>query len=109
MLTVRPATNLKAGARELEDKAREAVHKASPWIVRLGRFGLAAKGVVYLIVGALAIQAAFGSGGEVTDQDGAFRAVLRQPFGGVLLGILAAGLFAYMVWRIVQAVMNPER
>ena len=112
MLTVRPAADFKEGvkdgAREVEDKAREAVHKASPWIVRLGRFGLVAKGVVYLIVGALAIQAALGTGGEVTDQDGAFRAVLRQPFGAVLLAVMAAGLFAYMVWRIVQAVMNPE-
>lgn len=115
MLSVRPtaelksgARQLKAGARELEGKARQAVHKASPWIVRFGRLGLVAKGVVYLIVGALAIEAALGTGGAVTDQDGAFRAVLRQPFGTVLLALLAAGLLAYMVWRIVQAVVNPE-
>jgi hypothetical protein len=109
MVIVRPASDLEAGAQELEAKARQAMHKASPWIVRLGRLGLAAKGVVYLIVGALAIQAALGTGGEVTDQGGALRAVLRQPFGAVLLVLLAAGLFAYMLWRIVQAVMNPER
>src|SRR5688572_32469161 len=107
MSTADVANDIRDKAEQVQAHAREAVHKASPWIVRLGRFGLAAKGVVYLIVGALAIQAALGTGGEVTDQDGAFRAVLRQPFGGVLLGILAAGLLAYMVWRIVQAVMNP--
>jgi hypothetical protein len=108
MLTVNPAPNLGTRAREVEDKARAVVHKASPWVVRLGRIGLAAKGVVYLIVGALAIQAALGTGGEVTDQDGALRAVLRQPFGTLLLGVLAAGLIAYMAWRVVQAVFNPE-
>ena len=109
MLIVHPGSDIKAGAEQVETKARDAVRKASPWIVRLGRFGLVAKGVVYLIIGALAIQAAFGTGGEVTDRDGALRAVLRQPFGGVLLGLLAIGLLAYMLWRIVQAVANPER
>lgn len=109
MSTVQPAPDFGTRSRELEGKARDAVRSASPWIERLGRFGLVAKGVVYLIIGAMAIQAAFGTGGQLTDRDGALHAVLRQPFGAVLLGTLAAGLLAYMVWRLVQAVANPER
>ena len=103
------APGLKSGARKLEAEARHATRKASPWIVRLGRAGLVAKGVVYLIIGALALQAAMGSGGAITDREGALRTVLRQPLGAIMLGLLCAGLLAYMVWRVVQALTNPER
>ena len=95
--------------RELEANGRAAVRKASPWIVRMGRIGLVAKGLVYVIVGWLAIQTAFYQQGEVTDHRGALQSMLRQPFGVVLLGLMCFGLFAYMVWRIVQALFNPER
>ena len=94
---------------ELEAQGRKAVRKASPWIVRLGRIGLVAKGLVYVILGWLAIQAAFYRQGELTDQRGRCESVLRQPFGAVLLGVMCFGLFAYMVWRMVQALFNPER
>lgn len=100
--------DIKAHARELEGEARQAVRKASPWIVRMGRFGLLAKGVVYLILGSLALQAAIHRG-HVTDKEGVLLTVLRQPFGTLLLGLLAGGLLAYMIWRIVQALLNPER
>ena len=103
------APELKSGARKLEAEARHATRKVSPWIVRLGRAGLVAKGVVYLVIGALALQAAMGSGGAITDREGALRTVLRQPLGAIMLGLLCAGLLAYMVWRVVQALTNPER
>ena len=109
MLIVNPANDANGRGQHLEREAREAVRKASPWIVRLGRIGLVAKGVVYLVIGSLALQAAVGSGGELTDQRGVLQAVLRQPLGAVLLGLLCFGLFAYMLWRVVQAVANPER
>ena len=109
MLTVRTKEDAKAEVQKLEGEARHAVRKASPWIVSLGRFGLVAKGAVYLIVGWLAIQAALGTGGEVTDQRGALRSILRQPLGAVMLGLLCFGMFAYTLWRVVQAVANPER
>ena len=95
--------------QELEAEGRRAVRKASPWIVRMGRVGLVAKGLVYVILGWLAIQTVFYREGELTDQRGALQSVLRQPFGIVLLGLMCFGLFAYMVWRIVQALFNPER
>ena len=95
--------------QELEAEGRKAVRKASPWIVRLGRIGLVAKGLVYVILGWLAVQTAFYHQGGLTDQRGALESVLRQPFGAVLLGVMCFGLFAYMVWRIVQALFNPER
>jgi hypothetical protein len=109
MALVGSAPELKSQVRTLEADARRATRKVSPWIVRLGRAGLVAKGVVYLIIGTLALQAALGGGGALTDREGALRTVLRQPLGTVLLALLSAGLLAYMAWRVVQALTNPER
>ena len=109
MLKVIPAPAGQSQADRAEAAARLAVREASPWIVRLGRAGLVAKGIVYLVVGGLALPAAFGFGGALADREGALRVVLRQPFGVVLLALLSAGLLSYMLWRLVQALANPER
>lgn len=78
------------------------------WIEWLARFGYAAKGVVYSLVGILAFQAAFNWGGKVTGSKGAFQTIASQPFGTVLLFLVAAGLVGYVVWRFVQAIYDPE-
>lgn len=78
------------------------------WIERLARIGYAAKGLVYIVIGLLAVRAAVGAGGETTGSEGALRHVLGQPFGKLLLALVALGLAGYVVWRLVQAVKNPE-
>lgn len=93
--------------KEQFDEASERVAR-SPWIERLARFGYASKGVVYIVAGGLAVLAALGSGGEVTDARGAMRSIARQPFGGVLLGVVAFGLVAYVLWRWVQAITDAD-
>lgn len=80
----------------------------SPWIERIARFGYAAKGVVYFIVGLLAMQVAFGVGSNPTYRRGALQAIVTQPFGKFLLGVVAVGLIAYVFWRFTQAVIDPE-
>lgn len=85
-----------------------ADQRPAKWIERLARFGYAAKGVVYIIVGILAFQAAFNWGGRVTGSKGAFRTIAAQPFGNVLLFIVAIGLLGYVVWRFVEAFRDPE-
>lgn len=80
---------------------------ASPWIRRFARFGYAAKGVVYLLVGGIALQAALARG-EVTDSQGALRTLLDAPFGRVLLGVMAVGLLGYALWRLYCAAADPE-
>ena len=72
------------------------------------RFGFAAKGFVYLIVGFLAAKATLLRGGSVTDEQGALHQVLAAPFGKVLLGIAAAGLLVYAVWRFIEMWTDPE-
>lgn len=81
---------------------------SSDWIERFARFGFAAKGVVYAVVGILAAQAAFSTGGRTTDTQGALQSIVGKPFGQILLVIIAIGLAGYVLWRLVQAVLDPE-
>jgi hypothetical protein len=97
-----------APAREVQHHARRAAREAAPWVQKLARLGYAAQGTVYLIIGGIAAQAAFTPAKQVEGPQGAMGTILEQPFGRVLLGIMALGLAGYVVWRTVQAVMDPE-
>jgi hypothetical protein len=76
---------------------------------RLARLGYASKAVIYAIVGVLAILTAVSRGGRVTDTAGALRLVLTQPFGRMLLVVLAVGLCGYALWRLLDAWADPDR
>jgi hypothetical protein len=78
------------------------------WFERVARFGFAARGLVYILVGLLAAGAAAGMGSRATDTHGAIRAVGRQPFGTAFLLVLALGLCAYALWRFAQAGLDLE-
>jgi hypothetical protein len=88
--------------------ARGAARDAAPWVERLARMGYAARGIVYVIVGIIAAQAAMGKRG-VADQQGVFGEILRRPGGKFMLGLLAMGLVGFAVWRFVEAGLDPER
>jgi hypothetical protein len=92
----------------VEQHAERAARKASPWIERLARAGYVAYGAVYVLVGALALRAAFGGGDGATGQEGALRQVLLAPLGRVLLVLVAVGLLAYAAWRLFQGILDPE-
>jgi hypothetical protein len=85
---VKPATRAKA--KQVEEQA----------IDPMARIGLATQGVLYLIVGVLAIRVAQGHGGDQADTHGAIASVARQPFGRFLLVVLAFGLALHALWRI---------
>jgi hypothetical protein len=93
---------------DLGAQARAGAREASPWIEGLGRFGYAAKGIVYLILGGLALQAALGQGGQVTDQKGALTSIAEYPYGKILLASLFVGLLGYALWRVARAVFDTE-
>jgi hypothetical protein len=81
----------------------------APWVERLARVGYAAKSLLYLTIGYLASKAALGQGGRVTDTQGALREVQTANHGQKLLLIIAVGLLGYAAWRLVEAVLDPER
>ena len=73
-----------------------------------GRVGYAVKGVLYGLLGALAVQTARG-GGDAEGRRGALREIAESPGGDVLLLLVAVGLAAYGLWRLALAVLDPER
>lgn len=89
-------------------EVRGAVRDAATWIRWLARFGFAAKGIVYIIIGAISANAAARSIGSPTDSRGALGVILEQPMGRVLLGAVAFGLAGYALWKLVEAVFDPE-
>ena len=77
----------------------------------LARSGFVARGIIYVLVGVLAIKLALGSGGQNASQQGALQTIAGQPFGHVLLILVAIGLAGYALWRLVHALLGhgPER
>jgi hypothetical protein len=76
----------------------------------LARAGYLARGVVYLLIGVLAIRLAQGDSGPRPGQQGALRTIGDQPFGKWLLVLTAIGLGGYAIWRLSQAFVGhtPE-
>lgn len=75
----------------------------------LARFGYVAKGFVYGAIGILALMTAFSvGGGKTTGTSGALQSIAQQPFGQILLILIAIGLVGYVIWRLVEAVNDPE-
>lgn len=73
----------------------------------LARTGLAARGIVYLLMGWLAVLVATGGRAHV-DQRGALTEVLDQPMGTVLVAAMAIGFAAYALWRLSEAAFGVE-
>ena len=76
----------------------------------LARAGFVSRGVIYGVIGILAVKLAIGSGGKTTSQSGALKTIAHQPFGKVLLIIVAIGLAGYALWRFTRALLGhgPE-
>lgn len=70
------------------------------------RAGLVARGVVYILIGVLAIKVAADAGGETADQQEVLQEIAQQSFGKVLLIAMAIGLAGYAVWRLVRAAIG---
>jgi hypothetical protein len=82
--------------------------RASSSFEWLTRVGFLSKGIVYVLIGALALMAAFGEGGQTTGQKGVIHEIAAKPFGVVALIIIGVGLLAYALWRIVTALEDSE-
>ena len=88
---------------------QRATGPAAPALDVLTRVGFAAKGIVTIVVGVLALRYALRRGGNITGQEGAVEFVLRHPFGRWMLAVLAVGLASYALWMYVAAYVDPER
>jgi len=99
--------------------ARTALDAAAAWLARGAsgfwlragsRFGLACRGTVYLLVGYLAFRLALASherAGAPASGAGAVQAAVAPAWGRVPLVLLVAGLAAYALTQLVEAVFRP--
>ena len=72
-----------ASADETGQRAARTARQAadSKWIERAARVGLAARGLVYVLIGILAVQIAFVERAKEADQQGAFQTLAHNGFG----------------------------
>ena len=89
--------------------AKEAAAKAGdhPVVEWGARLGFAASGVLHLLLAWLTVQIAIGAGTQVS-QSGALATVARQPFGQVLLWVLAIGLALLALWQVTEVFTEEE-
>ncbi|HEX8656080.1 MAG TPA: DUF1206 domain-containing protein [Hymenobacter sp.] len=84
-------------------------HSPSSGIKTLARLGFSAIGVVYLLMGILALLAATGLGrGARADREEAVLRLQDLPGGNIMLGLIAFGLVGYIIWRFTQAIRDTE-
>jgi hypothetical protein len=72
----------------------------------LARAGLTARGIIYILIGLIAILVALGHSAQEADQQGAIQLLAGKPYGLVALWLLAIGFMAYALWRLSEAVFG---
>lgn len=94
---------------KIKKTGQKAVNNAAfnPIVEIMARFGYAARGLIYFVIGLLAFLLAFGNGGKTTDQQGAIAMIGRQSEGRILLWLVLIGLVCYSLWGLIRAVLNP--
>ena len=91
---------------QAERSGREANN--SDWLDHAVRAGLVAYGVVHLMIAWLAIQLALGDQSGKASSQGAMNQLAQEPFGEVLLLLIALGMFLLVVWRLIEAAVGHE-
>lgn len=76
------------------------------WVARVG---YAARGLVFVIMACFTSIAAFDAHTKPVDGKDALQALLRQPFGSVLLIVVFAGLLCFAIWREAQFILDADR
>ena len=96
------ADNIKADSKRAATKAAY-----SPLMDALARLGYAVRGVMYVAIGSIALQAALGKTTSPADQIGAIAAIGHLPSGRILLWVMLVGLASYSLWGLIRAILDP--
>jgi uncharacterized membrane protein len=93
-------------ARRRTARARGTGRQAanSTFMAGLARAGYVARGVMYALIGVIALEIAFGHSHQQADRSGAVRLVAATPFGSILLWLLVVGFAGMTLWRLSEAI-----
>jgi hypothetical protein len=87
---------------------RSPISPDADWVDWVARAGLVAYGVVYVLIGWLALQLALGDRSGAPSSSGALRELAQQPLGGVLIWVVSAGMFLLALWQAIEAVAGDD-
>ncbi len=74
----------------------------SSWLGWAARLGFVARGLIYVLIGLIALQIAFGRGGQA-DQGGALGQIASRSYGTAVLWLLVVGFAGLALWRFSEA------
>jgi hypothetical protein len=74
----------------------------------LARAGLAARGVMYILIGIIAVEIAVNGSRQQADRTGAVRLVAQTPLGSLLLWLLVVGFAGMTLWRLSEAIWGSN-
>jgi len=104
-MTTTSSQQIKSAGKKAGQDAQQAARK--PWVILLARLGYVVRGLIYIVMGMLALRLATGFGGETTDATGALDFISKQPFGKILMVVVVIGLAGYSLWGFVRALLDP--
>jgi hypothetical protein len=92
-----------ARRRTLSPRHTRRQASSSTFMSGLARAGLLARGVMYGLIGVIAVQIALGNAHQQADRTGALRLVAATPVGNVMLWLLVIGFAGLTLWRLSEA------
>ncbi|HZB35917.1 MAG TPA: DUF1206 domain-containing protein [Gaiellaceae bacterium] len=72
----------------------------------MARWGLVSKGILYALVGLIAVDVSVASGERIRDRGGALSALADTWPGKLLVGAVAVGLLGYSLWRFAEVLLG---
>ncbi|MEW2349104.1 MULTISPECIES: DUF1206 domain-containing protein [unclassified Streptomyces] len=93
--------------RRAHQKAERAADSKA--VDRAARAGFVARGIIYLLIGIIAIRLAFHPGdGKQADRSGALAEIAEKPFGLFLLWALGIATAGMALWRLSEAAFGAS-
>ncbi len=102
-------SDLKTQVAEIGRQVDRAVRKAGLYVQIIARFGIAARGATYLLLGGLAALAAIGVRGGIASTGGMMQVLIGRPIGWIIFIGLAVGFAGFGLWQWVRAIRDPDR
>ncbi|HET7430030.1 MAG TPA: DUF1206 domain-containing protein [Nocardioides sp.] len=93
---------------DVSDQAEQLGRRAhnSEWTDRAVRVGMVAYGIVHLTIAWLGIQLAVGDKSGSASRNGALQQLEQQPFGELVVWVVAIGMFLLVVWKLLEAFVD---